>query len=272
MDKVPENTNHGTPMQGGLCGFPGFGNVGAPLMATLSLPGFTIGLPVWLFFSPVVLNAPNASQTSNLYQEHKNNQDPLPSSSVTSASSLSTSFGEKIAPSSRSSKRNRRKKNKRHMKKQGGTQLTADSHVGCMKSTTTDHARGKISTTENKVGGKRERGKVKLPCKLCTGNHLTHHCNRMDEALQLLKESEDSHQQILLTSPESFSEQPLVDEVVEPTPLSVDPTFPSESELNTTQIFYTTRSKLSEHGGIPLASSVLPPSYGIISFDLNGFT
>ena len=104
------------------------------------------------------------------------------------------------------------------------------------------------------------------------GNHLTHHCPRMDEALHLLKESEDAHQQLPLTSPESLSEHHLVDEVVEPTPLSVDPTLPSKSELNTTQIFYTTRSDLSEHGGIPLASSVPPPSHGIISFDWNGFT
>ena len=157
MDKVPENTNYGTPVQGGMCGFPGFGNIGAPLMATLSLPGFTIGLPVWLFPTPVVLNAPDASQASTLYQEHQNNQDPLPSSPATSTSSLSTSFGEKIAPSSRSSKRNRRKKNKRRMKKQGGTQLTTDGQVGCMPPATADHAGGKISTTENKAGGKRER-------------------------------------------------------------------------------------------------------------------
>lgn len=126
MDKVPENTNHGKPRQGGLCGFPGFGNIGAPLLATLSLPRFTIGLPVWLFPTPVVLNAPDASQASTLYQEHQNNQDPLPSSPVTPPSSLSTSSSEKIVPSSRSSKRNRRKKNKRCMKQQGGTQLTTD--------------------------------------------------------------------------------------------------------------------------------------------------
>lgn len=67
------------------------------------------------------------------------------------------------------------------------------------------------TTTENKAGGKRERGKVKFPCKLCTGNHLTHHCPRMDEALRLLKESEDAHQQLPLTSPKPVSEQPLVD-------------------------------------------------------------
>ena len=61
MDKVPENTNHGTPFQGGLCGFPGFGNVGAPLMATLSLLGFTIGMSVWLFSTLILLNSLDAS-------------------------------------------------------------------------------------------------------------------------------------------------------------------------------------------------------------------
>ena len=89
------------------------------------------------------------------------------------------------------------------MKKQGGTQLTTDGQVGCMPLATADHAGGKISTTENKAGGKRERGKVKFPCKLCMGSHLTHHCPKMDEALRLLKESEDAHQQLPLTSPES---------------------------------------------------------------------
>ena len=104
------------------------------------------------------------------------------------------------------------------------------------------------------------------------GNHLTHHCPKMDEALRLLQECGDAPKQLPLTSPEPLSEQPLVDEVVEPTPLLVDPTLHSESELNTTQIFYTARSELSEHGGIPLVSSIPPPSHGIISFDWNGFT
>jgi hypothetical protein len=35
MDKVPDDTNQGTPLQGDSCAFPFFGNVGVPLMATL---------------------------------------------------------------------------------------------------------------------------------------------------------------------------------------------------------------------------------------------
>ena len=113
---------------------------------------------------------------------------------------------------------------------------------------------------------------MKFPCKLCMGNHLTHHCPMMDEALRFLKESEDDTKHLPLTSPEPLSEQHLVDEVVKSAPLSVDPTLLSESDLNTTHIFYTARSELSEHGVIPLASSIPPPSHGIISFDWNGFT
>jgi hypothetical protein len=35
MDKVPNDTNQGTPSQGDSCAFPFFGNIGVPLMATL---------------------------------------------------------------------------------------------------------------------------------------------------------------------------------------------------------------------------------------------
>jgi len=101
MDKVLENTNQGTPMKGGLSGFPCFGNVGAPLMATLNIPRFTVGLRVWLFSTLSVPNASDASQASTLYQEHQNNQNPLPSSPVTSTSPLSTSSSETITLTSR---------------------------------------------------------------------------------------------------------------------------------------------------------------------------
>ena len=40
-------------------------------MATLNLPGFTLGLPVWLFSTPNVLNAPDASQVSSLCHGHQ---------------------------------------------------------------------------------------------------------------------------------------------------------------------------------------------------------
>jgi len=44
MATFPESTNQGFPLDWNPGPFPSFGNVGAPYMATLSLPGLTIGL------------------------------------------------------------------------------------------------------------------------------------------------------------------------------------------------------------------------------------
>ena len=64
-------------MLGTPCTIPLTGNVGVPLMATLNLLGFTLGLPVWLFSTPNVLNAPDASQVSSLYQGHQRTASPV---------------------------------------------------------------------------------------------------------------------------------------------------------------------------------------------------
>ena len=57
MASVPEMTNEGTPAPGEPFVFPSYGNIGPPHIATLSLPGLTIGLPVWLFSTHVIPNA-----------------------------------------------------------------------------------------------------------------------------------------------------------------------------------------------------------------------
>ena len=48
MEMFQEFTNQGIPSEGNLGPFPSFGNVRAPYMATLSLPGLTVGFPMWL--------------------------------------------------------------------------------------------------------------------------------------------------------------------------------------------------------------------------------
>ena len=70
MSNTPLNTNQEVPMQGTPCTIPLTGNVGVPLMATLNLPGFTLGIPVWLFSTPTILNASYAFQIISLYQGH----------------------------------------------------------------------------------------------------------------------------------------------------------------------------------------------------------
>jgi hypothetical protein len=64
MVSVPGTTNGETPALGEPFVFPSYGNVGPPYIATLSLPGLTIGLPVWLFSTPVISNAASVSDVS----------------------------------------------------------------------------------------------------------------------------------------------------------------------------------------------------------------
>jgi hypothetical protein len=65
MASNPESTNGGTHSPGEPYTFPSFGNFVPLYIATLSLPGLTIGLPVWLFPTPVILNPPIVSTTPN---------------------------------------------------------------------------------------------------------------------------------------------------------------------------------------------------------------
>ena len=93
-------------MLGTPCTIPLTRNVGVPLMATLNLPGFTLGLPVWLFSTPTVLNAPDASQVSSLYQGHQNIASPSP---VATSPPPSTSCDESSDTSNRQYKMNIRR-------------------------------------------------------------------------------------------------------------------------------------------------------------------
>lgn len=122
MTTQPEDaTNQGTPIHGDPCAFPCFGNIGPPMMTTLNLPGFTVGLPVWFFTNPVVPNAPDASQVSIVCQEHQTNPDPLHSSPIKSSPPPSSSSSE----STTTSNQKPRKK-----KKQGGNPMAFASQAG----------------------------------------------------------------------------------------------------------------------------------------------
>ena len=76
MANTPLNTNQEIRMLGTPCTIPVIGIVGVPLMATLNLPGFTLGLSVWFFSTPNVMNALGASQVISLYQGHQNTTYP----------------------------------------------------------------------------------------------------------------------------------------------------------------------------------------------------
>ena len=95
MATFPKFTNQGIPSDGNPSHFPPFGNVGAPYMATLSLPGLTFGFPIWLFSTSVVLNVPPTVQSvPSPEQHHVDSKVDLSPSLLVSASSSSTSPGE----------------------------------------------------------------------------------------------------------------------------------------------------------------------------------
>ena len=154
METFPEFTNPGIPSYGNPGHFPPFGNVGAPYMATLSLPGLTVGLPVWLFSTSLVPNVTTTSQSVPPPEQHHvdSKVDVSPSSPV-SASSSSTSPGESLDSSNQVAKKKKKKKTKK--KKSPKREVK--------------------STTQVKPPSAPPR-KVKFPCKLCKGDHLLRDC------------------------------------------------------------------------------------------------
>ena len=93
--------------------FSSFGNVGAPYMATLSLPGLTVGLPVWLFSTSVVLNVSATVQSvPPPEQHHVDSKVDLSPSSPVSASSSSTLPGESLDSSNQVAKKKKKKMKK----------------------------------------------------------------------------------------------------------------------------------------------------------------
>jgi hypothetical protein len=91
MESNPKSTNGGTPSPGEPYTFPSFGNFGPLHIATLSLLGLTIGLPVWLFPTPVISNPSSDSNTPNTLDAskppiHQPHVDYFPSSPIKSPS------------------------------------------------------------------------------------------------------------------------------------------------------------------------------------------
>lgn len=128
METIPETTSHGNPFDGNPSPFPSFGNIGAPYMTALSLPGFTIGFPVWLFSTSLVSNVQTTPQLSPPYEKHQPQVDPqvdpLPSSPIVSSSLSSSLPGESIGVSNQKAKKKNKSKKMKNPNKQGGKQET----------------------------------------------------------------------------------------------------------------------------------------------------
>ena len=149
MATFSEFTNQGIPSEGNPGHFPPFGNVGAPYMATLSLPGLTIGLPVWLFSTSVVPNVLATVQSvPPLEQHHVDSKVDLSPSSPVSVSSSSTSLGESLDSSNQVAKKKKKKTKKKKSDKREA------------KCTATVHEESPLDSPSNPPW------KVKFPCML----------------------------------------------------------------------------------------------------------
>ena len=246
MAEIPESSNQEVPSHVDPCSFPCFGNVGPPMMATLSLPGLTIGLPVWLFSIPSVPNVPTASSVSSPCRRHHDNTDPLLSRPVESFPPSSSSSGESMVTSNQKSKEKKKKKSKKPKQQinppvsghhTGGQPLApghhadgkylASGHRAEDKSLTSGHhvednpltslgqARGQGSTIvgpsdNNHHGGKeptRIGRKPKFPCRLCKGDHFLLDCPGISKVLELWSKSSD--QSFSSTSGHHVDDKPL---------------------------------------------------------------
>jgi hypothetical protein len=175
MALVPEMTNEGIPCPEEPFVFPSYGNVGPPYIATLSLIGLTIGLPVWLFSTLVIMNVESALVISTSPKKHQPHVDPSPSSPIISSSpsslarssSVSSSLlSERSEASNLVDKKKKKRKIKKKKNKKGSKLPTTSKHVG------------KPPVTDNRIGSvddakiTQTTRKPKYPCRICKGSHL----------------------------------------------------------------------------------------------------
>ena len=108
-----EFTNQGIPLGGNPSPFSSWGDVGAPHMATLSLRGLTIGLPVWLFSTSVVQNTTIPEQSNQQLDESRVTHQPSTSSNSSSPPSSSLDGAGKAKSQVPKKKREKKKKEKK---------------------------------------------------------------------------------------------------------------------------------------------------------------
>jgi hypothetical protein len=187
MASVPEMTNEGNPSPGEPFVFPSYGNIGPHHIATLSLPGLTIGLSVWLFSTQVIPNAVSASVTGTSPQEHQPHVDPSPSSLVRSSSPSSlamspsvssSSSGESSEASNLVNKTKKKRKIKKKKDKQGSKPPTIVNRVG--KQPVTVSRAGSVDD----VKITQTTCKPKYPCRLCKGSHLLKECSGLSKVIE----------------------------------------------------------------------------------------
>jgi hypothetical protein len=143
--------------------FPSYGKVGPPYITTLSLPCLTIGLPVWLFSTLVILNA----GASNVITPPTHHVDLSPSSPIKSPS-LSPSSPREISKASIQVDNKKKKRNEKKKKNPKRTKPSTTSDVGSKKPAIINST-GNVDEV-NKI--KMKNLKSKFLYSLCKGDHF----------------------------------------------------------------------------------------------------
>jgi len=191
-------------------------------MAMLSLPGLTVGLPVWLFSTSLVpaVSTPGQSVPPPK-QHHVDSKVDLSTSSPVSTSSSSTSPGESNQVAKKKKKKMKKKKAPKGEAKSAALtpstpevwppsapprkvefpyRLCKEDHLlrDCpgiprvLEVWSHDLARPSSSSEAHgdatlSVGNGKKKGKIRIPCKLCEDHHPLHLCPLMDKASAVLE-------------------------------------------------------------------------------------
>lgn len=108
--------------------------------------------------------------------------------------------------------------------------------------------------------------KLKFPCSLCKGYHITYLCPDISVVPRLWSESKYSS----TTKPVMVSQQstqPLVDEVVNTMQSLADPTPLFRVEVSTNKVFLISSLESFRIWGMPFSSNLPPPSSRNVSFE-----
>jgi hypothetical protein len=180
-----ESTDGGTPIPGEPYTFPSFGNFGPSYISTLSLPGLTIGLPVWLFPTPVISNPPNVSIAPNTLDvntppTHQPHVKFLPPSPIKSPSLSPSSPSESSKASSQVDQKKKKWKEKKK-KSPKRTKAPTNLDVGSKQPVTVNSIG--IVDEVNKI--KMKNPKPKFPCSLCKGDHFLRDCPGIPKVLEM---------------------------------------------------------------------------------------
>jgi hypothetical protein len=185
MASNPGSTNGGTPPPGEPYTFSSFGNFGPLYVATLSLPGLTIGLPVWLFPTLVIPNPLNVSATPNTVDvstppTHQPHVKFSPSSPIKSPS-ISPSSPSEISKASSQDDQKKKKWKEKKKKSPKRTKTPTTSDVGSKKPVIVNST-GSVDEV-NKI--KMKNPKPKFPCNLCKGDHFLRDCPDLTQVLEM---------------------------------------------------------------------------------------